>query len=157
MLHLIPRQLHRLALRIADKGRKLYWRTFRPRIEGVCLIATNDAGHILFARHSYGSGNWLLPTGGMKRGEDALQTARREMFEELGCGLRGARVLTTQHNTLHGARHTQHLVAARLEGEPKPDGREVLQACFFSPDALPDPVTPRTLRQLALWQASTEG
>lgn len=157
MLHLIPRPLHRLVLRIAHKGRKLYWRIFRPRIEGVCVIATDDAGRILFARHSYGSGNWLLPTGGMKSGEDPVETARREMREELGCAVLNARVLTTQRNTLHGARHTQHLVAARLDGAPRPDGREVVEARFFAPDALPDPVTPRTLRQLELWRASTAG
>ncbi|ANU07234.1 NUDIX domain-containing protein [Paraurantiacibacter namhicola] len=157
MLSLLPAPLHRLALRAAHAGRKAYWAIFRPHIQGVCVIATNDAGAVLFARHSYGSGNFLLPTGGMKRGEDALETARREMREELGCELLDARVLVTHRNSLHGAKHTQHLVAARLDATPQPDGREVLEARFFAPDALPDPVTPRTRRQLELWAASKAG
>jgi 8-oxo-dGTP pyrophosphatase MutT (NUDIX family) len=39
---------------------------------------------VLFVRHTYGPRGWDLPGGTVKRGEEPLTTARREMQEELG-------------------------------------------------------------------------
>jgi 8-oxo-dGTP pyrophosphatase MutT (NUDIX family) len=38
----------------------------------------------LLVRHSYGDRRWMLPGGRVRRGEDPVNTARREMHQELG-------------------------------------------------------------------------
>jgi 8-oxo-dGTP pyrophosphatase MutT (NUDIX family) len=61
-----------------------YWLVFRPRQRGVkCVILRG--GEVLLVRHTYGDRRrWQLPGGAVKRGEDPLQAARREIREELG-------------------------------------------------------------------------
>jgi hypothetical protein len=41
------------------------------------------------------------------------------------------------------------LVRGRTDDAPQPDGREVIEACFFSPDAPPPEASPATRRRLA--------
>ncbi len=75
----------RLGYRIAFRLLQVLWFVWRPRKSGVkCLITSG--GRILLVRHTYGARAWDLPGGAMKRGEPALEAARREMEEELGLG-----------------------------------------------------------------------
>jgi ADP-ribose pyrophosphatase YjhB (NUDIX family) len=53
-----------------------------PVAYGVCALIERD-GKILLVRHSYIAG-WLLPGGGVARGEPAEQAIIREMREEIG-------------------------------------------------------------------------
>lgn len=139
MLHLIPRPLHRGALRLAHELRKIWWRMARPQLLGVNLLALNDKGEVLLVRHSYGSGKWTLPGGGLKRGEQAHLALEREVAEELGCAVEQLKELGINHRTLHGAPCASHIFSARLIGQPDPDGREIAEAAFFPRDALPQP------------------
>jgi 8-oxo-dGTP pyrophosphatase MutT (NUDIX family) len=61
----------------------LYWFVRRPRVNGVKCVLT-DRSRVLLVRHTYGSRDWDLPGGSMKRKEAPVQAARREMREELG-------------------------------------------------------------------------
>lgn len=107
-----------------------------------CRVLVFDAEErLLLIRHSYGSGQWMLPGGGLKRGEDALRAARREVAEETGLGLDAIALLDSRHEMLAGAAHQVHLVAGWTADLPRPDGREVLTAEFFSHHELPEPVT----------------
>ncbi|MGI9184638.1 MAG: NUDIX hydrolase [Solirubrobacteraceae bacterium] len=73
----------RLAYRAAYRLLQVAWLVLRPQVTGVkCLITHRD--RILLVRHTYGPRGWDLPGGTMRRGESPLQTARREMSEELG-------------------------------------------------------------------------
>jgi len=145
VLYLIPAPLHRAALRIAHGVRRRWWRWRRPRLEGCRVLAIDARGAVLLVRHSYGSGKWMPPGGGIKRGEDVLAAAMRELREETGCTLAGAVLVARHREDLQGAGNVVHVVAGRAQGELRVDGREVIAAHFFDPDALP-PDVPGFLR-----------
>ncbi|HEY7805557.1 MAG TPA: NUDIX domain-containing protein [Croceibacterium sp.] len=137
MLHLIPAALHRALLRTAHRLRKHWFRLAKPRTSGVTVIALDEDGRVFLVRHSYGSGKWSLPGGGLGRGEDPHACAHREMREELGCALEQVELAVQFEETLHGARHRAFVFTARFIGEPLIDGREIIDGGWFALDALP--------------------
>jgi 8-oxo-dGTP pyrophosphatase MutT (NUDIX family) len=48
---------------------------------------------VLLVRHTYGSRAWDLPGGAVKRGEEPVAAARREINEELGVSVEDWRAL----------------------------------------------------------------
>jgi 8-oxo-dGTP pyrophosphatase MutT (NUDIX family) len=137
MLHLIPAPAHRALLRIAHRLRRRWLRLVKRATGGVTVIGLDQAGRVFLVRHSYGSGRWALPGGGLGRGEDPLASARREMREELGCDLEQVELATQFDEVLHGAPHRAFVFTARFAGEPQVDGREVIAGAWFALDALP--------------------
>lgn len=137
MLHLIPAPLHRAILRLAHRVRTHWRRLVKSQTAGVSVIGTDDEGRVLLVRHGYGSGRWALPGGGLRRNEDPLACARREMREELGCGLEDVRLAVQFEEVLRGAPHRAFVVTARFAAEPRADGREVIETGWFALDALP--------------------
>lgn len=137
MLHLIPAPLHRAAYRAAHRLRVLWWKARRPRVRGCRILAFDRTGGVLLVRHSYGSGRWMLPGGGLGRNEDAVAGARRELAEEVGCELDAARLVTLLDEPLSGAINHVHLVAGTTDDSPVGDEREVIAARFFTPGAWP--------------------
>lgn len=138
MLHLIPAPLHRAAYRAAHRLRLVWWRLRRPQLRGCRMLVFDPQGRVLLVRHSYGSGNWMLPAGGLGRNEDAIAGARRELAEEVGCRLDEARLVTRLDEALSGAVNQVHLVAGKTCDPPMGDQREVIAAQFFTPGAWPD-------------------
>ena len=151
MLHLIPKPLFRLAYRLAHGVRKLWWRVRKPRVSGCRVLAFDQTGRVLLVRHSYGSGSWMAPGGGLRRGENPLRAGARELREECGCDLAGAWQLVLVEEPLQGATNVVHVVAGEVVGTPVPDGREVIAAAFFAPDALPEPMSDLLRRDLPGW------
>lgn len=148
MLHLIPAPLHRWLYRVAYRARAR-WRRFSGRLStGVSVIACDDEGRVLLVRHSYGSGRWTLPGGGRGRGENPEACVRREMREELGCALVDVALFEISHREIHGAPNRSHVFTARLDGEPRPDRREIVEAGWFALDALPADIVLASRRQL---------
>ena len=92
MIRLVPAPLHRAALRKAHALRKVWWRLRQPLLLGCRVLAFDSEGRVLLIRHSYGSGRWMLPGGGIARGEDPLAAATRELAEETGCALDAPRL-----------------------------------------------------------------
>ena len=138
MLERLPRPLHRLALRLAHAARLAWWRLRRPELHGCNAIVRNARGEVLLVRHSYQAPDlWMLPGGGMRRGEAPEAAAARELREETGCTLRDAICVAIEVVPLVGACNHIHLVAGTTEDAPTPDGREIVAAAFFPPDALP--------------------
>ena len=157
MLHLIierliPRRIHRALMPIAHRIRHR-WRKWRGTpIAGVSVVLTNQAGEILLLRHSYGPPVWALPGGGLKRGEDPAKCAMREVYEELGVKLAALEPFSALKEELSGSPHTAHLFTALCDVQPVPDGREVVEACFFPAHALPDQLGDTTRRRIAAWR-----
>jgi 8-oxo-dGTP pyrophosphatase MutT (NUDIX family) len=151
MLHLIPAPLHRAGLRLAHAVRRRWWRLAKVRLNGCRVLAFDDAGQVMLIRHSYGSGNWMLPGGGIGRGENPLAAALRELGEEAGCTLVEARLLAVVEEPLYGTVNRVHVVSGTVCGTPRRDGREVIELAFFAPGALPDNLSPALAGRIDGW------
>jgi ADP-ribose pyrophosphatase YjhB (NUDIX family) len=135
-----------------------YWRRWRGTpIAGVSVIVTNLAGDVLLLRHSYGPAVWSLPGGGLARGEDPLEAARREVREELGVELARIEFVGTLDEVLSGSPHTAHIFTGVCDRQPKPDLREVTEARFFPSHSLPEPLGRTTRARIAMWRARGVG
>lgn len=150
MLRLIPAGLHRQLYRLAFAARRRWLRLRGGTIIGCNIIARDERGWLLMIRHSYGSRNWQFPGGGVGRNERPEEAAAREFAEELGCKVTGLTLLGTIEEPYHGAINVVHVFTGRVDGQPRVDGREVVEARYFPPDDLPPELGPRARRRLDL-------
>ena len=127
-----------------------WFRLTRGATIGVRAVVIDPEGRVLLVRHSYAPG-WILPGGGVERGETAYAAVRREVHEEAGIVIEG-------EPTLHGvfANHKQfwgdHLacfLVRRYRQEPFTPTREIAAARFFAPNDLPPGTTGGTKRRIA--------
>lgn len=153
MPQLLPAPLHRALLPLAHTVRHRWRRWRKAPIAGVSVIMTNLQGDVLLLKHSYGPPVWSLPGGGLRKGEDALEAARREVREELGVELARIEAIGTLEEVLSGSPHTAHIFAAVCDRQPMPDGREVTEARFFPSHSLPEPLGRTTRDRIAVWRA----
>jgi len=151
VLHLIPDRLARGFYRLAHRGRIVWWGWRRPELRGCRIIALDAQDRVLLVRHSYGSGKWMPPGGGLPRHEDARDAARRELAEEVGLALTAAALLGEVVEPLHGASNRIGMVAGRSSGKLRIDGREVVEAAFFPLAALPGEMPAALRRALPAW------
>lgn len=151
MFRLIPPPLHRSALRLAHGIRRRWWRIARVQLVGCRIFAFDGEGQVLLIRHSYGSGNWMLPGGGLGRGEEPLAAALRELLEETGLALAQARHFAEVEEPLYGTVNRVHLVAGQATGVVRIDGREVIEAQYFPAHALPPDLSPMLALRFADW------
>jgi len=122
----------------------LRWRT-----RGVKVMAFDTGGRLLLVRHRYGRSDlWMLPGGGIARGEAPRDAAARELLEETGCRLSNIAAIGTFVALAEGRRDVVHLFRGATSDVPRADGIELAQACFFAVNALPDGVSPATLRRI---------
>ena len=150
---LVPPGLHRTALRVAHGLRKRWWRLAQVQLSGCRVVARDPAGRVLLVRHSYGSRRWMLPGGGIARGEDGLTAATRELREETGCRLAEARLVELVEEPLAGTINRVHVVTGITSDQPQADGRELIDARFFAADALPDNLARGLAEALPSWLA----
>ena len=152
MLSFLPGPVHRMALRSAHALRLWFWRKTGRTVRGCNVIAANAEGHVLLVRHSYHAPDtWMLPGGGLGRKESPLGTAMRELHEETGCTLRDPVHLGTVTLDRNGWTNLIELVGGIAEGTPAPDGREISEARFFAPDALPENTSGPVRAMIAQW------
>lgn len=159
MLDWLPAPLHRSLLRAGQRVRLRVWGLLGREVRGCHVLAFDPAGRVMLVRHSYHEPErWLLPGGGLARGEDPAATGARELAEETGCRLDGACWIGTDLRAMPGGwRNRVELVTGRTSGTPRPDGREISEAAFFSLDALPETAGTAvfcSLAQWRVWQAS---
>jgi len=149
-----PAPLHRFVLRWAHRVRVIWWRWRKPTLTACRVLAFDEAGRVLLVRHSYGTPRWMPPGGGIKGDEDPLIASAREFREELGCELDQLRLVTVMADRFHGAGNKVFVVAGQCQGQPKADQREIAEAGFFAPDALPEDTVPLVAQQMPLWMAA---
>lgn len=157
MQRLIPAPLHRALMPLAHFVRHRWRRWRKVPIAGVSVIVTNLGGDVLLLRHSYGPGEWSLPGGGLGRGEDPLEAARREVREELSVALARIELVATLEEVLSGSPHTAHVFTGVCDSQPRPDRREVIEARFFPSHSLPEPLGETTRKRIAVWRAREKG
>jgi 8-oxo-dGTP pyrophosphatase MutT (NUDIX family) len=138
-----------MQMALAYRVRRTVLRVLRWRTRGVKVMAFDAAGRVLLVRHAYGRGDlWMLPGGGIARGEKPADAARREVREEVGCALSDVLLLGVFEARSEGRRDRVTLFRARTDDVPAADGREIAEARFFAPDALPDAASPATRRRV---------
>lgn len=133
----IIRHLRELFFICAVPMLKIYWFLFRPYRPGAkTFIFYEDK--LLLARLGYGHKSWVLPGGGMERGETHLETAIRETKEEVGITLREPVFIGEQSNTRQFKKITVFYYIAHVCSEDLIiDGQEIKDAAWFTLDSLP--------------------
>ncbi|MFO6446020.1 NUDIX hydrolase [Erythrobacter sp. NE805] len=152
MANLLPAPLHRALMPLAHRIRHR-WRSWRKvPLAGVSVVVTNIGGDVLLLKHSYGPAVWALPGGALKAGEDPAEAARREVREELGIELARLETVAVLEEEISGSPHTAHVFAGVCDRQPRPDGREVVEARFFPSHSLPEPLGRTTRTRIAAWK-----
>jgi ADP-ribose pyrophosphatase YjhB (NUDIX family) len=157
MSNLLPAPLHRALLPLAHRVRHRWRRWRKAPISGVSVVITNLTGDVLLLKHSYGADVWSLPGGGLRRDEDPLEAARREVREELGIELARIELIGTLDEVLSGSPHIAHIFAGVCDRQPQPDRREVIEARFFPSHSLPEPLGRHTRTRIAVWRGRGVG
>jgi 8-oxo-dGTP pyrophosphatase MutT (NUDIX family) len=140
---LLLKTVHKLILRP-------YYRQVRGMTLGTRTMVIDAQNQLLLVRHTYAPG-WLLPGGGVERGETIFQAAVRELAEE-------AAITVLEEPTLHGlflndrqfpGDHVACLVVRQFSQMPFVPNAEIAEAQFFPHDAVPDDTSPGTRRRIA--------
>ena len=133
--------LLRLYQRMPTWARRRVVRTMSPSftVGAMCFIERDD-GRILLVRHVYRK-RWGVPGGLLKRGEDAADGARREVFEEVGLVID----LVGEAQVVVDAepQRVDVVYRARPAADTDPDAvapgsPEILEARWFARDAFPE-------------------
>jgi 8-oxo-dGTP pyrophosphatase MutT (NUDIX family) len=154
----VLRRLHRALLQVFGRlprvVRRRIVRVVAPTftVGSMCIIERAD-GAILLVRHSYRR-RWGTPGGLCARREHPIDTARREVLEEVGLEIE----LVAEPTIVVDARVRRVDVVFRgrpaLGADPdavQPSSTEILECRWFTPDALPElqAETVQALRALA--------
>lgn len=128
----------RAAYRVGFRAARLWWRLRRPDHDGA-VVAIWLGGRVLVVQQSYRT-NLSWPGGGIRRGEEPRDAARRELREELGLlvgpdDLVFAREMVVDWDY---RRDRVRIFEMHLRAEPaiRLDNREIVAARFMEPRAL---------------------
>ncbi|WP_298168564.1 NUDIX domain-containing protein [Novosphingobium sp.] len=150
----LPPPLHRALLRIGQPIRLRLWGLMQREMRGCGVLAFDGNGRLLMVRHSYHQQDrWLLPGGGLARGEDPVAAGTRELLEEAGCRLAdGVWIGTDLRRMPGGWLNRIELISGLSEGTPCADGREIAEAGWFALDALPPSTGEIVHTALGIWR-----
>ena len=116
---------------------------------GARVAVLDGEGKVMLVKHTYSQG-WILPGGGVEKGETLVQAALREIREEAG--------IIGEEPILHGmfsndavfrGDHVACFVVRKFSHVAWKPNFEIAAAQFFSVDDLPEATTGGTRRRLA--------
>ncbi len=117
---------------------------------GSRVVVINAEGAALLVKPSY-SKNWILPGGGVERGESMEQAATRELLEEAGVEAIGPLVLHgvfSNHKNFAGDHLACYVLRNYQQLSWKPD-HEIEATAFYQPYKLPQHVDTGSRRRIA--------
>ncbi len=126
-----------------------FYRMVRGLTIGTRTMVLKEDNQVLLVRHTYAPG-WLLPGGGVDRGETVFQAAMREVREEAG-------IIAEEAPRLHGiylndrqfkGDHVVCFVLRNFREEGFKPGLEIAEARFFPAADLPSDTTGGTRRRI---------
>lgn len=144
---MIAHRLYRTAARLVLHP---WYRLSRGMTLGTRSLVLDGEGRVLLVRHGYAPG-WLLPGGGVERGETIFASARRELREE-------AAIEALEEPQLFGVYlneaqfrgdHVAVMVVRSFRQHAFTPGLEIAEARFFAIAALPEGTTGGTRRRIA--------
>ena len=128
----------RLAYRVGFRAARLWWRLRRPHHDGA-VVAVWLGGRILAVQQSYRR-NPSWPGGGIHRGEEPRDAARRELREELGLAIASDDLVFAREMVVDWdhRRDRVRVFELHLRAEPviRIDNREIVAARFVDPCVL---------------------
>jgi 8-oxo-dGTP diphosphatase len=130
--------LWRMVYRFGFRAAKLWWRLRRPGHDGA-VVAVWLGRRILVVQQSYRT-NLTWPGGGIHRGEDPRDAARRELREELGLAVPARDLVLAREMVVEWDYRQNHVRVFELHLQAEPqiriDEREIIAARFIEPDRL---------------------
>ncbi len=104
-------------------------------------VAIIQAGQILLTKREDFE-VWCIPGGAVDPGESVAQAAMREALEETGLEVHLTRLVGvySKPGISGGSLHLILFAAQPVGGQLQPAAAEVLDVCYFAPDALPEPL-----------------
>lgn len=142
-----------MIIRILAALRSVVYPLLRVKTFGAMAMLIDGDGIVLI-RQSYGSGDWSLPGGGIKRGETPRDAAIREVQEETGATLAPHARCELFGLYLRSAGGWQDYVAVYVIDAWKPaanNSREVEAVRQFPLDQLPTDVSPSVRDRIDEW------
>ena len=134
----------------------------RPLLQtGAGVIVVDAAGRVLLQRRS-DNGCWDYAGGSMELGEEAEETAHRELLEETGLTARRLELFGVfsgedMHYVYPNGDEVYNVdivyICRDHSGELTPQEGEVDELRFFDADGLPENISPPSRRPLERWLA----
>jgi ADP-ribose pyrophosphatase YjhB (NUDIX family) len=127
-----------------------WFRLRRGMTLGVRIVVLDDENRVFLVRHGYAPG-WLLPGGGVERGQTVYDAVERELAEEGG-------IVPGERPVLHGffsnevkfrGDHVACFVLRKFTRRDWTPTLEIREAGFFPVTDLPEGTTGGTRRRIA--------
>ncbi|OZB98849.1 NUDIX hydrolase [Paenibacillus sp. XY044] len=118
------------------------------KLIGSAAIILDTEGRVLLVKHSYVKNNWDLTGGKAEENESAQETAKREVFEEVGLEVVIGNLTGIYYDPDYDIHHFVFLATSTDNRTPQPSSPEIVECGFFARNELPRPISDFTCRRI---------